>query len=469
MLNHRFHKRGYRYSLLLLALVVMSVSTTSSTLHNSVLSSPHDRMTTIPPEFDLTSRKASTPIIFQPQPRKPSCGDASCKQSKIPPIQSIHLPQNLAASASAKLNLFLPFSYHIQDPQRVASSYNFVWGAQIYHVAAFKAGNPAISLSYYLPFNRDAGTYGNLELGRQRGLSYWQKERPDWVLYRCDRKTPAYFYDTPNIPLDFTNPEVVRWQIQTYAVPASQNGYDALAADNVNLQNTTGACGFYRNGQWVQRYDGTLNNVQWRKDVANWLQQMQQELRALPRPLKLVPNLNLFPLSPFDAFSQNIIASIGAVMDESSFTRYGKGYVTDDDWLTLISYIKDVQSEGKHYYILNEVSNASSEMIRWNLASYLMAQDGRASLHIAPTQQYGHDLRYQEYNVPLGSAVGEMYSQQNVYLRPFTNGLVLVNPGSSATRSVQLPENRRYVDCYGKAVAPTFTMPPHSGMILLYA
>ena len=42
-------------------------------------------------------------------------------------------------------------------------------------------------------------------------LSWWQEHHPSWVLYRCDRKTPATYWGN-GIPLDLTNPEVLAWQ-----------------------------------------------------------------------------------------------------------------------------------------------------------------------------------------------------------------------------------------------------------------
>src|SRR5690349_6010190 len=87
------------------------------------------------------------------------------------------------------------------------------------------------------------------------------------------------------IPFDMTNNDFINWQIQTYAIPASQNGYDAIAADNLNLDNQGGACGSYHNGKWVQRYSGQDNDPQWEKDVLYWVTQMQAKLHALPHPL----------------------------------------------------------------------------------------------------------------------------------------------------------------------------------------
>src|SRR2546429_9873306 len=73
-------------------------------------------------------------------------------------------------------------------------------------------------LQYYIPFHRDNGTFSNS--GAYHDLAHWKAAHPDWVLYKCDRVTPAYEFGDPNMPLDFANPALVSWQIQTYVQPA---------------------------------------------------------------------------------------------------------------------------------------------------------------------------------------------------------------------------------------------------------
>src|SRR5439155_5684487 len=129
------------------------------------------------------------------------------------------------------IHLFQTFDYNISDPATIAKRYDFVWGGQSDHVAAFRASNPGMSISYYIPFHRDEGTFPGGRM--QHDLAYWEVTHPDWILYKCDRVTPAFEFGGPDTPLDFSNPALVPWQIQTYAQPASVSGYDAIAADNI--------------------------------------------------------------------------------------------------------------------------------------------------------------------------------------------------------------------------------------------
>ena len=363
------------------------------------------------------------------------------------------------------IHLFLSFDYKISNPAAVASHYDFVWGASVGNVAAFRSGNPNIFISYYIPFHRDNGTFSNS--GAYHDLAYWKAVHPDWVLYKCDRVTPAYEFGNPNMPLDFANPAVLSWQIQTYAQPASESGYDGIAADNVDLQNQFGACGVYINGQWVHRYTGQLDDPRWRTDVINWLAQMQQALHHLRHPLALIPNFSIDGLSPSDPLTQQVISHIDGLEDEEGFTRYGDGYLTGSAWLQRIQLIESVQQQHKPYYIINQFPSVGHAEIQWALASYLMGKEYSAALFISTIQGYGADLRYDEYNIQIGSPKGPMYQTQNVYMRDYSHGLSIVNPSATDSYTVTLNADGHYRDVSGDLVGQTITMPPHSGMVLL--
>ena len=230
------------------------------------------------------------------------------------------------------IHLFQSFDYHVQNPASIAPYYDFIWGADASKVNAFRAGNPNITLSYYISFFRDSGFFGRSDM--HQSLSYWKSVHPDWILYQCDRTTPAYEDGQLNVvPFDFSNPDLVAWQIQNYALPASQRGYDAIAADNLNMENLIGACGSYnKNGQWVQRYSGESNDPKWRADVLAWTTRMQQRLHSLQHPLALIPNLGIGAIPLVDTYVQQVVRHVDAILDESGFTNYGHGYVTDGDW-----------------------------------------------------------------------------------------------------------------------------------------
>ena len=77
-----------------------------------------------------------------------------------------------------------------------------------------------------------------------------QTQHPDWILYQCDRKTVA-FWDgqtapTGSVPLVYTNPDVIAWQVGNQSVLADSLGYDSMAFDNFG--------GGAREGQTLARH-----------------------------------------------------------------------------------------------------------------------------------------------------------------------------------------------------------------------
>jgi len=364
------------------------------------------------------------------------------------------------------IHLFQSFDYQISNLAAAAKHYDFVWGAKVNHIAAIHSGNPKMYISYYLPFHRDGGAFA--DSSAYHDLSYWQANHPDWILYKCDRVTPAYEFGNPNMPLDFANPALVSWQVRTYALPASERGYNAIAADNVGLQNLYQACGVYVNGKWVQRYTGQPDDPRWRADIVTWLTRMQQALHDLQHPLALIPNLALGDLSPDDPLVQQLLSHIDGVLDEDGFTNGGKSYLTGNDWVQKIQFMETVQGLYKPYYVVNQFSSSiGPQEVQWALASYLMGKEHIASVFISSYQEYGADTRYNEYNAQIGSPQGTMYESQGVYWRDYTKGFSIVNASATEGYTITLNPKRLYIDLNGRPVGQSVTLTPHSGIVLL--
>ncbi len=398
----------------------------------------------------------------------PTCRQASCItptngtiSSEIPGVRPFIDTLN-------NIHLFLSFDYKIPHPATIASHYDFVWGADVDNVSAFRSANPKMFITYYIPFNRDTGSF--TDQNATHDLGYWKSVHPDWILYKCDRVTPAYVDGEPNIPFDFTNPDVLSWQLQTYAQPASRSGYDGIDADNLNLENLSGACGSYKNGVWVQRYTGQVDDQQWITDTITWLTRMQQALHSLPHPLALIPNLSLAPLTPDDPQVQHLLQHIDGVLDEGGFTKYSQGYLTDEKWVQHVKFIQAVQAMHKPFYIVNQFPppSVTTDEIQWALSSYLMSKENLSAVFISSRQAYGGDTRYDEYNAPIGKPINEMYLDQHVYWRDYSNGRVVVNPSATDTYTVSMNvPSGHFVDLYGNHIGQTITLPPHSGIVLL--
>eukprot|EP01047_Picozoa_sp_COSAG01_P025053 COSAG01_NODE_1568_length_9874_cov_15.549872_6_plen_242_part_00 len=126
-------------------------------------------------------------------------------------------------NTSVGIHRFLAFDSALTAEQvnATAEEYDYVWGASAEYVQLWKAHSPDLIVSVYIPMTRDfrvCRTEPEPEESTpfhwSRNLSWWQAHHPDWIVYKADRKTPAYQYDDPCcVPLDISNALVRQFQL----------------------------------------------------------------------------------------------------------------------------------------------------------------------------------------------------------------------------------------------------------------
>ncbi len=342
-----------------------------------------------------------------------------------------------------------------------ASHYDLVWGTD--QPTAWKTGNPRIITSYYAPFDGDFST--------QHKLGWWQQNHPDWILYKCDEKTPAWPSGLPNVPLDISNPAVVAWQMSTYAPVMESGAYGGLAADLVGLQNASGGCGVFVNGVWTQRFSGQPDDDAWAQAVLAWMRTAYQQLHAQPRPLALAVN-HVPEARPFgDPEEMDLLAHIDVNDDESSFTDYGNGYASNARVSAILQYMKYVQGLGKAYVVDDKWNtvNITEHQLGWSLATYMLGKYHASSVWIDHLPGYGYEYWYPEYDAAVGSPCGDYVADQShpgVFTRKYTLAYVVVNATVNKTYSLTLPKPQ-YTSIFGKVVNSPLKAGPDFGTVLL--
>jgi hypothetical protein len=371
---------------------------------------------------------------------------------------------------------FLTFSYSI-DPSTIAAqaaNYDFVWGATANQIispppltdqqtmAKFHAANPAMFLSLYIPMDLDYEGPAKMlstspscvpdpnDPNDTHSLAYWQSTHPDWVVYQCDRTTPAYYggggYGVCSVPLDITNPQVIQYQANIAISTATTDGYDGVAADDVyygDAKNHNLACGTKNpDGTWNPKFEDPsthgASDSMWDSAVAAWVKQMAQKLHGAS--LGLAVNCGAFDTS--DPNLQSIVGATDAVLNEGSFTQFGASRLSGSSWSSMVSYMEYVQAQGKTLYMINDTNGTPTQSdVEWSVGSYLMGKEHAAGVFVsgtpttAPVNDYGYGA-WQSPTVPvpypaLGAPCGPMFQSGGAYVRDFEFGLSVVNPGTT--------------------------------------
>jgi len=125
---------------------------------------------------------------------------------------------------------------------------DFIWGGYRENIAQWRKLNPEIVITKYVSFGWDPCSGKSMPCGNRSSdmdgdccsHAWWVANHPSWIMYRADRKTPAFKCYPPSpcdypMPLDITNPEVVQFQIEHGVLPAKAQGYNGIAWDNFDL------------------------------------------------------------------------------------------------------------------------------------------------------------------------------------------------------------------------------------------
>ena len=399
------------------------------------LSSPTETPT-LPPTNTPTD--SATPSATSTATQVPEPTAVPTKGVPLPPdtTDNIHVAQIFTSA---------------DNPAEETGKVDLVWGSY------YPDQPPGVFNLYYFPFDRDGDVSSH-----GHALAWFLANHADWIEYTCDKKTPAYEYNDPNVPLDITNPAVIDYMLQTYILPAVKKGYQGIAFDNLDFSNNGARCGVWKDGNWIKQ----TNYV---GDILTWAAGMYKTLHALN--VSVAMNFSFDFNDSSDSYALYKYMDID--VDERGFTNRSKSpdnYLSLTKWLTDIEVIQYLDAHGKGFVTINEMpepfAQDSQAAMQWALANYLLVKGQYSYIAITGIQEDGHQLVVPEYSAAIGHPLGPMYQSQGVYMRDYSNGLAIVNPSSfGQTFNILLPGNK-YQDLYGSKVS-LLTLAPQSGIVLL--
>lgn len=384
-------------------------------------------------------------------------GVTSACRSALVPSQSASAPSaaDVLPPTDQGIHLAQTFDYRVANPAAMVGKIDYIWGAC--------RPVPGIHSDHYLAFNLAPAVHN---------LDWWRLHHPDWIVYKCDQKTPASYPGQSSVVLDISNPAVRAYQLGLVAA-ALRSGYNGIGWDDLIFTNYEGSCGIFQHGSW--RYLGypatDKSNPKLTDDIWNWLTYMHGRMKQL-FPTKTM-TVNFSPLSnPPDAL---LLAApnVDMVFDEAAFSGYLGKRITDERWASQVAFFEYLNRIGTGF-VIDDIVNAprlgalTHSDVNWALATYLLVKGVRSYLSVRPAvngaRYSGFFLDRPEYHLPIGSPVSARYADHGLQLRKYSGGLVAVNP--SSTRAASLPLARSYTDAYGASVT-RLNLRPATGMVLL--
>lgn len=377
----------------------------------------------------------------------------------------------IVADTWSTIGAFQPFDGGITKQQATAHAPRYVltWGTD--KPSDWIDGNSAINATYYIAFDTDAdvGAFGNLG----HDLAWWQQNpHADWVLYKCDRRTPAYVGGLPsNVPFDISNPAVVAYQMSIVGPYMAANGYTSLAADVLSIDNGQAGCGVWTHHHtvWVQRFSGQRVDPKWAAAAQYWAAYAQWYMHGMPVPTPFVANAGLGGIAQGDPGYEQLISHLDGFQDEAGFTSFGNHLIGDADFRTKIWWAQYVQAQGKAFMVADlwQHHEPSSTQRDFAIATYLMGRYHQEAMMTAEYGSYGVEHYWSEYDSAVGSPCSDMYSDQGVYLRKNTGSLVIVNVAKT-DEWVTLPHAASsYTDMEGRRVTDPLHVGQDDGWVLL--
>jgi len=386
------------------------------------------------------------------------------------------------------------FDQHVPIDQvqadEAAQNVGFVWGA----IAPETAGGTAAHyfyLSWQQGFCPNNGLSLSCPSGAPPSLPWLRAHHPDWILWQANAKgrptVPARSPSDPGPIVDFTNPAVQKYWVDNLIRPALRAGYAGVSWDHSIPYNAYRAVGHYNTKrQFVRLYNGDTEQPAYAAAQASAVSRMLLMAQAIRPSAQFASSVSNACDYPHQSDWFEALQHVQIVFDEAGYTNWGDSkypWVTAssaascrNQWLERTeAYIK-LQKEGKSLILDNEIPMALSPdetktnmqvraLMQWSLANYLLVKYSHTYFWFGTLQRYGYPLVLQpEELVDLGTPVGDMRAEENVYVRRYSKGMAVVNPSAHRSLTITLPK-AKYETLYGRVI-DSATLAPHSGLIL---
>ncbi|MFD1151717.1 putative glycoside hydrolase family 15 protein [Saccharothrix hoggarensis] len=292
------------------------------------------------------------------------------------------------------------------------------------------------------------------------GVGYCRADRdhPEWFLLDRNGRRMEYSGYSGHWQMDVGNPEYQREWAANVIASSTASGFDGVFMDNALFP-----CDAYHPGVCPAKYptDAAMQDA-----YLSMLSNTRDEFVA--SGLKTVANLSNARLHAgmWDAYTEHLDGGFDewwlAFDDTNLLPEY------DEGWSRQVAEIASNEARGKITWVQPHFTPGQDRPFRYALASYLMANGGRAAIaELHRTDGYGDPSPWHaEYDWDLGAPAGPYRSvARNVFQRDFACGTVLVNANPTGSRAVTVRLSTRQLD-ERNAVVKSVSLPGTTGSVL---
>ncbi len=370
-------------------------------------------------------------------------------QNENPNSNYVAVPQSQAVQDAQHFNFITAHSIAYGCPTPAPAG-----GCPPSRVPAMKAANPRLKLLLYMNATfaqsyQPPGAAGGFD--------------PTWY----EKDINGKYVTNPssgNYLMDPTNPGWI--QNDASWCKTQLAGYDGCYLDALGLAPLLNG---YLSGLPVNRSTGQpWTRPDWLRATAS----LAKQVRTLVHPLIVFGNgltNGTYFYNPAEPTKQIVDGLDGGIAEE--WLRLASSpasvFPAVSVWKQNVDMIGAVEGEGKPLLVVTKLWSTASpaQQAAWQvyaLASFLLGTQGRSAFFFSPSSKTSRTASFSLYNVSLGTPGGAYTLSQGLYQRSFSNGLALVNPGSS---SVTVNLSHPYFTLARQKVS-SVSLGAHTGLLL---
>jgi len=327
-------------------------------------------------------------------------------------------------------------------------------------IAALKAANKGIKVIAYksaaATFSFATTPEGADQEFLPSGVGYAKtaEQHPEWFLADKDEKRIESCISQGRWLMDVGNPEYQTAWFENVSAELKEKGFDGVLLDDVETSVGRHLC-----GRTIPKYPGDDGYA---AAMESFLAKVAPELKA--KGLLALPKISLpRNAAAVATWTKWISYGSGAALD--SWTKSGSEpseHLAGDDWAHQQALLKETERAGKIFLGLTSGPATDLRSIRYSRASFLLGWNAGSSavVYTSPTAESWSPETAVEVGPPLGAA----REAGGVWQREFRDGLVLVNPSTTA-KTVKL-DNSYFTP--SRQLITSIRLEPASGITLRF-